>query len=194
MKRTMLFFAVAVALAGAVGFYGGMQYADHQMLGRLIAAPLQSSAIEPQKSWEISDYKDQMTDKKSVWLSLESSTSPKATLQLSCSPKEDVSIYSDRFYRQSDDYYVTYRIDEKPAISMNRWRSITKFASPPNVTGFISELSGGHKLLVSIYAGGDTTHNLSFDMSGYDQKLVEFRDRCNKLSAALLNKPMPVKP
>ena len=180
---------VAAALAGAIGFYCGMRYAYSRMALAMIGSVVSESQPDATPSWEISDNKDAMTDKKSVWLELKSTTSPQATLQLSCYPSIDVSIYSDHFYDQSDDYYVTYRIDQKPAISMDRWHSVTHFASPPDTDKFISELSGGRKLIVDISTPRVSTDRYVFDIAGYDQKFSEFQARCSKLQTPL---PAPV--
>lgn len=178
---------VAAILAGGVGFYAGMRHAytnvAHAMSESLSIPAPPEPKVAP-ATWEISDYTDPMSDKRSFWLTTKNIGEPKATLQLSCNPAESISIYSDRFFTHSDDYYVTYRIDKRQAVSFDRWHSVSNFANPPDEDKFISELQGGHKLLVDIYSSGDTSYNLSFDISGYDKKLSEFRGRCNTLQSA----------
>jgi hypothetical protein len=185
MKSGQVLSLVGVAaIAGLIGFHFGSQYGAREMAEALSIADLPTQPEKPSTAWEITDHEDAMTDKKYVSFALDSSGSNKATMQIECYPGEDFSFYSDDFYSQPDDYYVTYRIDKRPAVTMERWSSITHFASPPDETKFVAQLAGGHELIMDIASPGISSRRYTFDLSGYDQLRPEFNSHCNKLPKA----------
>lgn len=150
----------------------------------------QQSLIVDNGLWQTTEDQDAMSDRKSFRLSLEgwsvlpgSSNTYRPILNISCSNSLDVYVYShDDFFTKPLEYAVSYRIDKHDAVLMESWPSQNKASSPPDSQKFLSEISGGEKLIMDFTTPVDgITHRYEFELHGLRHELENFNKKCSSL-------------
>lgn len=151
--------------------------------------PQQSLSVDA-GLWQTTEDQDAISDQKSLRLSLEgwsvlsgSSNTYRPSLNISCSNSLDVYVYShDDFFTKPLEYAVSYRIDKQDAVLMESWPSQNKASFPPDSQKFLSEISGGEKLIMDFTTPVDgITHQYEFELHGLRHEFEKFNKKCSAL-------------
>lgn len=216
MKTSHVVVAGVAVIAGAIiGAAGGYYYARHRFVAAVeqltagLATPVKASPTRSDRAsaptddvrktaWDVGNHTDAISGFTSWYVSgLSREAQTAMIVRCGLAPGSlDLSVFSDQMRPDysaasgGDEYFVSYRFDDKPGVSLQQWFGSGNSTSPyPTVEdSFLRSLAQSRSLIMRI--GSTVMDGMNaqlpdqhFDLAGYDDAIAKLKPHCTGIKA-----------